>query len=394
MQTVDVTLGHGTSAADLKPDGTVVHSLVKLVDALDTNLLQGVLDTSNEVGDELGDGATVENRTSDALRDEDTGLLGEVPSSSSVAGFGVRLGTSGLLVLHGGNTAHATVSLDKLTLVADEIFTGRLGGTSEETTHHDGRGAHGETLDDVADVLDTTVGDTGNTEAGGKVGDAADSEGLGTTDGHNLLCDTSTAAAHANSQAIDTSSDQSGGLVPSHDVSADDIDFRVGLLDELDHLNLELAVTLTAVKDNNVKASFDKELQSVLILLACSDRGGADQLLGGRQLRSIGVVKVLHQIAAGEERDEVAIVINNWQLSLLRATEDIVGLSQGSTSRGCDKIGGHDGSDGVIEVGVELNVASSDDAHELRAESPVFCEQQLVSILYCLMRCKLECDQV
>lgn len=374
MQTVDVTLGHGTSTADFKPDGALVHRFVKLVDALNADLLERMLDTSNEVGDELGDRATVENRTSDTLRDEDTSLFGEVPGSPGVAGFGVRLGTSSLLVLHGGDTAHATVGLDKLTLVADEVFTGRLGGTSEKTTHHDGRGTHGETLNNVANVLDTTVGDTGNTEAGGKVGDAADSEGLGTTDSHDLLCDTSTAAAHANSQAIDTSSDQSGGLVPSHDVSTDDIDFRVGLLDELDHLNLELAVTLTAIKDNNIKASFDKELQSVLVLLACSDRGSADQLLGGRQLRSIGVVEVLHQIAPGEKGDEVATLIDNRQLSLLGATEDIVSLSQCGTSRGCDEVGRHDSSDGVIEVRVELNVASSNNTHELRAECSVICE--------------------
>jgi hypothetical protein len=37
------------------------------------------------------------------------------------------------------------------------------GTTGKKTAHHDSASTHGQTLDDVANILDTTIGDTGNT---------------------------------------------------------------------------------------------------------------------------------------------------------------------------------------------------------------------------------------
>jgi hypothetical protein len=47
-------------------------------------------------------------------------LLGEVASSTSVAGLAVLAVTTGLLILHGGDTAHATVEKDRV-LVAQGV---------------------------------------------------------------------------------------------------------------------------------------------------------------------------------------------------------------------------------------------------------------------------------
>jgi len=371
VQTVDVTLSHSAGTAHLETDCAVVDAIVHSGKALDTNILQRVLDTGNEVRNELGDGAAVKDGTSDTLGNKDVGLLGEVTGSTSVAGLAVLGTVTGLLVLHGGDRAHTTVGLDELTLVADVVLTGRLGGTGKETAHHDGAGTHGQTLDDVAKVLDTTVGDTGNTEASGKGGDAAHGSGLGTTDSHDLLGDTGTTAAHANSQAIDTGGNQSSSLLAGNDVTTNNVDLGEFLLNVLDHLDLVHGVTLARVQDNDVQASLNEELETVLVLLTSTDRSGTDELLGIGELGGQGVVEVLHQIRAGKQRNDVAAGVNNGELSLLGLTENLVGLGQGGTGWGSDEISGHDGSHGVAEVVVELDVTRGDHTNELGAESSV-----------------------
>lgn len=376
METVDVTLGHGAGTSHLEANSSVVHTLVQSLEAGNTDILQGVLDTRNEVGNELGDGATVKNGTSDTLSNQDTVLLREVTGSTSVAGLAV-LGTSAsLLVLHGGDTAHTTVGLDELTLLAHEVLARRLGGTGKETSHHDSGGTHSQTLDDVTNVLDTTVSNARNTEASGESGDAADSNGLGTANSHDLLGDASTTAAHANSQAIDTSSNQGCGLLTSNNVTTDNVDLGEVLLDPLDHLNLVHAVTLAAVQDNNVETSINKELESGLVLLTGTNGSSGDELLGLGELGGEGVVEVLHQIAAGQQGDEVAVLIDNGELALLGGTEDLVSLGQGGASGGSDEVSGHDGGDGVIKVAVELDVTGSDNTNKLGAEGSVLCSNK------------------
>lgn len=335
-----------------------------------------MLDTGHEVRDELRDGTPVEDGTGNTLSDQDAVLLGKVASSARVASLAVLTAT-GLLVLHCGNGTHATVGLDKLALVADEVLTRRLGCTGQKTTHHDSAGTHGQTLDDVTNILDTTVSDTRNAEASGKGGDAANSGGLWTTDSHNLLGDASAAAAHANSQAIGTGGNQRSSLLPGNNVTGDHIDLGEGLLDELDHLNLVRRVALAAVENDNIQASLDEQLEAGLVLLTSTDRSSTNQLLGVGELRSQRVVQVLHQIRARQERNEVSGGINDGQLALLRLAEDLVGLGQSSTSRGSDQVSGHYGSDGVAELVVELNVTGSNHANELGAEGPVLCCRQM-----------------
>lgn len=376
METVDVTLGHGAGTSHLEADSSVVHTLVESLEAGNTDILQGVLDTRNEVGNELGDGATVKNGTSNTLSNQDTVLLGEVTGGTSVAGLAVLGASASLLVLHGGDTAHTTVGLDKLTLLAHEVLARRLGGTGKETSNHDSGGTHSQTLDDVTNVLDTTVSNARNTEASGESGDAADSNGLGTTNSHDLLGDASTAAAHANSQAIDTSSNQSCGLLTSNNVTTDNVDLGEVLLDPLDHLDLVHAVTLAAVQDNDVETSINEELESGLVLLTGTNGSSGDELLGLGELGGKGVVEVLHQIAAGQQGDKVAVLVNNGELALLGGTEDLVSLGEGGASGGSDEVSGHDGGDGVIKVAVELDVTGSDNTNKLGAEGSVLCSNK------------------
>lgn len=63
MQTVDVTLGLGGNSPDFKPNSALRDTSLELCNTPDTNVLEGVLQTGLKVGDKLGDGATVQDRS-------------------------------------------------------------------------------------------------------------------------------------------------------------------------------------------------------------------------------------------------------------------------------------------------------------------------------------------
>lgn len=371
-----VTLGLSGNGAEFESDLAIDDALAQSTQALDTNVLERVLDTGDEVRNELGDGATVKDGTGDTLGNEKSVTLGEVAGSTGIGSLGVvGVGgaNTGLLVLHSVDRAHTSVGLDELTLARDERLTRRLGGTGKKTSHHDSAGTKGKTLDNVANVLDTTIGDTGNTEAGGERGDAVDGGSLRTADGHDLLGDASRARAHTNSETVDTGSDQTSSLFAGDNVSTNDIKARVGLLDELDHLNLVHGVTLRRVENDDVKTGVNELLQAVLVLGTGTDGGGGDQLLGLGQLGSEGVVKVLHQVGARDKRDKVAVLVDDGELALLRLLKDGVGLGELDATLGSNEVGRHDLGDGVVLVVVELNVTRSDDTQELGAKLAGLC---------------------
>jgi len=318
VQAVDVALGLSTSSAELKPELAAVDSLVHLGQALDTDILERVLNTGHEVRHELGDGTTVLNGSRNTLSDKNAVTLREVAGGTSVASLGVWIASSCLLILHGGNTAHTTVGLDELAVTADEILTGRLSGTSKETAHHDSGGTHSETLDDVTNILDTAIGNAGNAEALGKLCDVVDGCGLGTSDSHDLLGDASATATHTNTETVSASSDERSSLIASNDVSANHIETGVLLLNVLDHLDLVHGVTLAGVEDDNIETSVNKLLETNLVLGSGADSSGSDELLGVGQLGREGVVQVLHQVGARQERNEIEVLVDNGKFAFLR----------------------------------------------------------------------------
>ena len=308
------------------------------------------------------------NSTRDTLSNQNAITLREVAGSSSVAGLAVLAALTGLLVLHSVDAAHASVGLDELTLTGDERGTGRLGGTSQQTTHHDGGSAKGKTLNDVTDVLDTTVGDAGNTEASGEAADAVDSSSLGTANGHNLLGDTGGTTAHTNSETIDTSGDQRSGLLSGHDVSANDIDTRELALNPLDHLNLVHTVTLGAVQDDNIETSLNEQLETLLVLGASTNSSGTEELLAIGKLGSIREMLVLGQIGSRDHGNKVGVLVNDGKLSLLGLGQNLVGFEEGNGLRSSNKVRNHDIGNGLVEVLLKLEVSVGNNTNKLRAK--------------------------
>jgi hypothetical protein len=380
VETVNVTLSLSGDGTELESDLAINDTLAESDQAGDTNVLERVLNTGNEVGNELGDGSTVEDGTRDTLGDKEVVALGEVAGGTGVGSLGVvgvgRTNTS-LLVRHGVDGTHTSVGLDELTLARDVRLTGRLGGTGKETSHHDGAGTKSETLDDVANVLDTTVSNAGNTEAGSERGDAVDGSSLRTADSHDLLGDAGRAGAHTDSETVNTSGDETSSLLAGDDVATNDIEAGVGLLDVLDHLDLVHGVTLGRVEDDNVETGINELLETGLVVGTGTNGGSGDQLLGLGELGGKRVVQVLHQIGARDERDEVAAVVDDGELALLGLLQDGVGLGELNAALSGDELGGHDLADRVSQVVVELDVTGSDDTEELGAKLAGLCKNHV-----------------
>jgi hypothetical protein len=365
VKAVNATFCLCAGGAKFEPDSAVDNTLVQLREALDTNVLERVLYTSHEVGNELGDGATVLDRARDTLCNKHAITLGEVACSAGIAGLCICAASSCLLVLHGGNTAHTTVSLDDLAVTADKVLSRGLGGTGKETTHHDRGCAHGKTLDNVTNILDATIGNARHAETTGKGGDIEDRGSLGPSDSHDFLSDAGTATAHTDTETVGTSSNKSSSLVSGDDVSANHVELRVCLLDELDHVNLVHAVTLAAVQDDNVETCIHEFLQAVLVLWSRANGCRGDELLGVGELRCERVVQVLHKIGTGQKRNQVEVLVNDRKLALLGLVQDAVGFLQVDAMAGGNEVRGHDGSDGVVQLLVELDVAGCNDADQL-----------------------------
>lgn len=372
---VNTTLNLGRSRAELEASLASSDGAVEVAEGLGSHILEGVLETSSQVWNELGDGSAVGNGTRDTLGYEDGVTLREVAGGSGVGSLGLGgVGTgASLLVLHGVDGTHSTVGLDKLTLAGDEGSSWGLGGTGQKTSHHDGGGTKSKTLDDVSDVLDSSIGHTWNTEAGSEGGDVVDGGSLWATDSHNLLGDTGGSRSHTDTESINTGSDQAGGLLAGNDVSADNLELWVSLLDVLDHLDLVHGVTLGRVQDDNVKTSINQLLETLLVLWAGTDGGSADELLGIWKLGGVWEVGVLGQIGAGDHGHEVEVLVNNWELSLFGLSENLVGLGQGGTLWTSDEVGDHDIGDRLLVVLLELDVSVGDDSDELGAKLSVLC---------------------
>jgi hypothetical protein len=384
---VDVALQLSTGCAELESELTNLSTVVHTRQAGHATVLKRVLEAGSKVRNELLDRSSVSHGTRNTLSDQNAVTLREVTSSSSVALLAVLATVAGLLVLHGVDAAHASVSLDKLTLARDERSTGRLGGTSQETTHHDGRGTKGKTLDDVTNVLDTTVSDTRNAKASSESADTVDSSSLGTADSHNLLGDTGRTTTHTDSETINTSSDQRSSLLSGHDVSANDIDVRELLLNPLDHLDLVHTVTLGAVQDNDVETGLNELLETKLVLRASTNSSSTEELLAIGKLGGIREMLVLGQIGTRDHRNEVGVLVDDRELALLGLGKDLVGFEESDGLRSSDKVLNHDIGDRLVKVLLELKVSVGNNTNKLGAKLAILWSFQLA-----YYSCAGQCD--
>lgn len=396
---VDATLQLSAGGTDFKSYSAVGNRLVELLQALDASVLHGVLQAGGKIRHKLADRTagivsesfkyhdqridglpSVGYSTRHALSNQDAVTLGEVASSTSVASLAVLATSASFLVLHGVNATHSTVSLDQFALSGNKRGTRRLGGTSQKTTHHDGGSSKSKTLHNMTNVLDTAISNARDTESGGKRADAINTGSLRTADSHDFLGNACRTTAHADTQTVNTGSDERSRLLPGHDVAANNVQSGEFLLYPLDHVNLVHAVALAAVEDDNVEASINEQLQAVLVRRTSTNSSGTDKLLRVGQLGSEREVKVLAQIGARDHGHEVAILVDNGQFALLGLGQNAVGLGQLDTVGSRDEVRNHDVGHGLVDIVLELKVSVGDNAQELGAKLAVLCNRRTLAI--------------
>lgn len=363
--------------------------------------------TGVEVRNKLLNGTLVLNISRNTLGDLDGVSLREVSGSGSVV-ISNRLDTSrsdgGLLVLHSllqvhesiakevnnmsihpqtsktrskrktYNGTHTSVSLHPLTLVV-EVLSRRLSRTGQKTTHHDSVGSQRQSLGDVPNVSNSTIGPDRDSELPGKLGNGEHSGSLGSTNSHDLLGDADRSGPHTNSETIGTSSDKHSSLFPSHNVSSNDVNVGESLLDPLDHVDLESRVSLGGVEHDKVQSGLDEKSESFSVGRSGSDRSTTVELLGRRLLGSEGVVLVLEKIGSGEERQKVALAVDDGELALSGVSKKSVGLLEVDSSLTNGKVLSHDGVELLVGVS-ELHISASDDTEKLSSDLSVVLSQK------------------
>mmetsp|Transcript_4484 Transcript_4484/g.9725 ORF Transcript_4484/g.9725 Transcript_4484/m.9725 type:complete len:316 (+) Transcript_4484:285-1232(+) len=167
--------------------------------------------------------------------------------------------------------------------------------------------------------------------------------GLSSPASTHLLCRADGANAHADSQTICSTVDQVLCLALGDNISSDDLQLWELLLDPLDHVMLEGAVSLAAVNDNGIDTCSMKQLHAVFVLWARANGGGHTQpllLILGCQ-RELGV---LCQVLSRNDGCDLTILGHDWQLSLFALLQCRVRGNELNTFTSCDQVlgWGHD----------------------------------------------------
>ena len=138
MKAVHIAFGLSAYGSELESYKSVDNALPQLRKALDSDVLKRVLQASQQIRYKFCNRASVKDRSGHALSNQETITFGKVASCTSISLLTVLNAWSGLFVFHSIDTSHATVSLNQLSLLADEVVSRRFGSAGKETTHHHG----------------------------------------------------------------------------------------------------------------------------------------------------------------------------------------------------------------------------------------------------------------
>mmetsp|Transcript_16030 Transcript_16030/g.25391 ORF Transcript_16030/g.25391 Transcript_16030/m.25391 type:complete len:323 (+) Transcript_16030:716-1684(+) len=172
-------------------------------------------------------------------------------------------------------------------------------------------------------VSNSSVSPYGDSVLVGEGGYIVDSRGLGSANGADLLGGANGPNTHADAKPIDSSGNKVGGLTAGHDVASYDVQVRVVSLEPLDHFELVHGVALGRVDDDEVNAGLDQLLYTLLVVWTGSDGCTHEQLLVG-VLGRVRKIAVLEKVFSRHEGHEVALLVDDRQLGLLRSNHNLV----------------------------------------------------------------------
>ena len=287
--------------------------------------------------------------------------------------FGHKLLGVGLLVLevavlraalHGLERAHAAVGLE-LAAFEDDGLAGSLVGAGHQAAHHDGAGACGEGLDDVAAVADAAVGDDGHVVAVLLQGAAhlAHSRELRHADTGDDAGGADASGSDAHLDGVGAGLGQHQGGLAGGDVAHHHVDVLIlgfHLLEGFHHAD---AVAVGGVDDDGVGAGLHQGVDTVHHVGRDAHTGGHAQTAVA-VLAGVGTLLGLHDVAVGDEAHELALLVHHGQLLDLVLLQDVGSLGKGGAHMGGDELGDHDLAQRALHVALEAQVAVGHHADE------------------------------
>mmetsp|Transcript_8593 Transcript_8593/g.17034 ORF Transcript_8593/g.17034 Transcript_8593/m.17034 type:complete len:462 (-) Transcript_8593:153-1538(-) len=320
------------------------------------HVLQRVLEARREVGQVPLERALVHHGAGDALCD-----------AQRRVGREVAVGRRALL--HCVDRAHAAVLLQPDAVLV-KVVARCLISAGEQRSHHHCGGAAREGLRNLADVGDAAVCPARDTVLARVLAHVVDRRRLRPADRHHLLRGADGAGAHADAQRVDSPLDQVLRLRHADNVATDDLQLREVLLDKLDHALLVRGVALRRVDDDDVDARLRQRLHAELVVRSRVHRRANQQPLVVA-LGRVWEVPVLAHVLARDESDELALLVDDGQLALLRVHQKLVRLLERAADLGDDEVGRHHLHHGRAPIFDKIVVARRDNADEPPAERAV-----------------------
>ena len=336
-----------------KAGGGDLHKLRLALELLHT-VAAGVAHTRPQAAHELVNGlpgqALVRHTALDAFWDQFLVVLLEI----------AVLGTLG----HSAQAAHAAVDLELAAL----IHLGFAGGfltARQQRAQHDHVGARGQSLGDVAGILDAAVGDDGHSVLRRHTGRIVHSGDLRHADTGHHTGGTDGAGADADLHAVRARLNEGAGTLCGGHVARDQLHVGIERLDAAHTLQDIMGMAVGGVQRQHVGPRFHQSGHPVQHVGGNAD-GGAHQQASFVVAGGIGVDLGLFNVLDGDQALEMELIVHNGELFHLVAPEDLLGLLQrGALLCGDQVVLSHHVIDQLAHIGLELHIPVGDDADEL-----------------------------
>src|SRR6266542_4067921 len=311
--------------------------LAELLDRLAAEVAHAAAEAAGELVERHLDGPLVRDAPLDPLGHELVGV-GDVRLEVAVL----------RALLHRAERAHAPVRLVAAPLVEDDLAR-RLLGAREERADHDGGGAGGERLHEVAGELHAAVGDDRDAVLLRGPGAVVHSGDLRDPDAGDDARRADGAGADAALHRVDARLAERLGRLEGLDV----LEVLLGRADRVDDAP---AVPVGGVDRDDVHPRLEERLDARLAVGADADRGAAQEP-AERVLRGVRVLLDLLDVLDRDEPLQLVGVVHDEELLDPVAVEQLLRLLDRDRDAGGDEVLRHHLLDALLEVLLEAQVA-------------------------------------
>ena len=266
---------------------------------------------------------------------------------------------------HGADRSHAAIRLERAALVQNQ-FAGAFVGAGEERSDHDGARARGQSLGDVAGILDAAIGDDRNARIfGGAVGfgDRRDLRNAGAGDDARGA---DGAGPDADLDAVGAGASQFAGAVEGGDVAGEQFHVRAAFdLTSFTASRTLRGVPVRAVDGEHVDFGLGQFLRALQKISGGAD-GRAYAQAALRIFRGVGILQFLLDVFDRDQALEVVLVVDDQKFFDAMFVKNFFGFFERGSHGNRDEIFlGHHLVDGNVEAGFEAQIAIGENADQL-----------------------------